>query len=161
MKKVLSFVIALAMLAAMSVTVFADETKAVQIDYVFENEPTYSMSIPSSLTLAKDGSDITFTASDVENLGDKTISVTIAGTDYFRNQMVLVDPETRKTMRYQIITTDGTVIETTGDKDQANGKEVASFTDNGSVTCKVMPVITPYSVPGNYTGTINFSIGLK
>ncbi|MFR3484974.1 MAG: hypothetical protein ACLTXL_16610 [Clostridia bacterium] len=43
-------------------------------------------------------------AEDVRFLGeDQKISVTIAGTDYYRNQMVL-EIGTRGTMRYQIVT---------------------------------------------------------
>ena len=55
---------------------------------------------------------------------------------------------------------DGTVIETTGTKDQANGVEIAAFTEDGEVNNKVLPVKLPSSKVGTYTGSITFDIGL-
>ena len=57
-----------------------------------------------------------------------------------------------------------TIIETTGD-DTATGKELASFTGNGTVTYKVKPVLGTTNQnlePGvSYTGTMTFGIGLN
>ena len=116
--------------------------------------------IPAKITIAKDGSDMTIKASNVNYLDGQKVSVSIAGTDYFRNQMVLTNKETNTVMRYQIVKEDGTVIETTGTKDQANGVEIAAFTEDGEVNNKVLPVKLPSSKVGTYTGSITFDIGL-
>lgn len=107
------------------------------------------------------------TASDVAYLDGKKVSVTIAGTDYFRNQFVLSaktsKPTYTDTIRYQLIAADNSVIETTGE-DTATGKEIASFTDNGTVTYTVKPVLGTLNQnlePGvSYTGTMTFGIEL-
>ena len=58
--------------------------------------------------------------------------MTIAGTSYYRNQLVVeadredVSAGKVRQLRYQIISDDGELIETTG-QDTAVGKEVVSF----------------------------------
>ena len=103
------------------------------------------------------------TAENVENLPEsKKISVTIAGTDAYRNQMVLEgDTSPSTSIRYQIISESGETIETTGGKDQANGKEVVAFTPSETKQYTVRPVIEgrfEYGVA--YTGSITFGIQL-
>ncbi len=168
MKKIVSIMAALASVAAMTaVPALADETTSTEFSYVQENEPTYTVTIPSSLALSKEGTALDITASDVADLGSKRVAVTISGTDYFRNQMVLQaktsKPSYTSVLRYQFIGADGTVIETTG-TDTVSGMEIASFTDNGTVTYTAKPVIgtTGQNLePGvNYTGTMTFGISL-
>ena len=102
-------------------TVFAAEQTteaATEFSYMKENTPTYTVSIPTTLSLSDEGTPFSITASDISYLGDKRISVTIAGTDYYRNQMVLTGktskPSYSGVLRYQLIAPDGSVIETTG-----------------------------------------------
>lgn len=155
-------------------TVFAaDQTMeqtteaSTEFSYMKQNTPTYTISIPSTLSLADEGSPLTITASDISYLGDKRISVTIAGTDYYRNQLVLTGktskPSYSSVLRYQLIAPDGTVIETTG-KDTATGTELASFTEAGSVTYTAKPVSQGAGInlePGiPYKGTMTFGISL-
>lgn len=148
----------LAICSTMAVTANA-ESQSTELEYVLKNDPTYTVEIPAKITIAKDGSDMTIKASNVKYLDGQKVSVSIAGTDYFRNQMVLQN-EDRAVMRYQIVKEDGTVIETTGTKDQANGVEVAAFTEDGEVNNKILPVKLPSSTVGTYTGSITFDIGL-
>lgn len=154
--------------ASSSIPVFAaDTTASTEFSYTKANDPTYTVSIPSALTLTDEGTPLTITASDVAYLNGKKISVTIAGTDYFRNQLVLSGktskPSYTSVIRYQLIGADDSVIETTG-TDTATGKELASFTDNGTVTYTAKPVIGTQGQnlePGvNYTGTMTFGIAL-
>ena len=57
--------------------------------------------------------------------------------------------------------TDETVIKTTGGKDQVNVVELASFTEDGSVNLKVLPVVLPSSSKGvTYTGSMTYLIEL-
>ncbi|BBF41346.1 hypothetical protein lbkm_0020 [Lachnospiraceae bacterium KM106-2] len=138
-----------------------------EFSYLEENEPTYTVSIPASVQMTKEGSDLTIKASDVAYLDGKKISVTIAGTDGYINQMVMegdtTSPVYSSSLRYQILKGDQ-VIETTGKKNQVVGVELASFTGNGKETLKVKPVIdgTGRRVEKGvtYTGTMTYGIDL-
>ena len=167
-------IITLAIAATLSASVFtlpalaADNTQAsTQFTYTKQNDPTYTVSIPSSLSLTDEGTPLTITASDVAYLNGKKVSVTIAGTNYYRNQLVLSaktsKPSYTDTIRYQLIGPSNNVIETTG-QDTATGTELASFTDNGTVTYTAKQVIGSKGqnlVPRvNYTGTMTYGIGL-
>lgn len=167
-------IITLAIAATLSASVFtlpalaADNTQAsTQFTYTKQNDPTYTVSIPSSLSLTDEGTPLTITASDVAYLNGKKVSVTIAGTNYYRNQLVLSaktsKPTYTDTIRYQLIGPSNNVIETTG-QNTATGTELASFTDNRTVTYTAKPVVGNKGQnlePGvNYTGTMTFGIGL-
>lgn len=157
-KKTALLLSTLAICSTMMVTANA-ESQSTELEYVLKNDPTYTVEIPAKITIAKGGSDMTIKASNVNYLDGQKVYVSIAGTDYFRNQMVLQN-ENRAVMRYQIVKEDGTVVETTGTKDQANGVEVAAFTEDGEVNNKILPVELPSSTVGTYTGSITFDIGL-
>lgn len=156
-RKTALFLSTLAVCSTMIVTANA-ESQSTELEYTIKNDPTYTVEIPAKINIAKEGSDMTIKASNVNYLDNQKVSVSIAGTSYFRNQMVLTNAETRAVMRYQIVKPDGTVIETKGDS--VNGTEVAAFTKDGEVTNKVLPVELPSSTTGNYSGTITFNIGL-
>ena len=114
MKRTIAFMMALALCVGTTATAFAEDT-ATEFSFTLRNDPTYTVTIPAQVTIEKDGTDVEVVAEDVENLAEnEKISVTIAGTDYFRNQMVLTDKDTRAVMRYQIVTPDGRTLETTG-----------------------------------------------
>lgn len=169
-KKILAAFLAAVSCMAMSVTVMAAESTQ-EISAVLTADPTYTVTIPATVNMGNDGTTVDVTASDVKNLTEgQKISVTIAGTDYFRNQMVLeadkdlVDVNHARTLRYQIISEDGEVIETTG-QDTATGSEVVSFTGNETKQYQIKPVIVDANkdrlVPGvPYTGSITFGIEL-
>lgn len=151
-------------------TAFASEISnetTTEFSYEQANEPSFTVTIPAALTLSDEGTPLDITASDVSYLGEKKVSVTIAGTNYYRNQMVLVGetskPSYSKTLRYQLVSSDGTIIETTGN-DTVSGMEIASFTDNGTVTYIAKPVVDADGInlePGvSYKGTMTFGIGL-
>ena len=155
--------------SAFALPVHAEEnttSASTEFSYVQKNEPTYTVSIPSALALSKEGTALNIEAKDVADLDGKKVTVTIAGTDYYRNQLVLQaktsKPTYTGTIRYQLIAADGNTIETTGN-DTATGTELASFTGNGTVTYTAKPVLDPRMniEPGvNYTGTRTFGIGL-
>ena len=169
-KKVLAVFLAAVSCMAMSVTAMAAESTQ-KISAVLTADPTYTVTIPATVNMGNDGTTVDVTASEVENLSEgQRISVTIAGTNYFRNQLVLeadrdfVDVNHARTLRYQIISEDGEVIETTG-QDTATGSEVVSFTGNDTKQYQIKPVIVDANrdrlvagVP--YTGSITFGIEL-
>lgn len=166
-KRMLAILTAGAVCMAMPLTAFAEETTQ-ELTATLTADPAYTVTIPGTVSMGNDGAVVDVTAEDVENLleGQK-ISVTIAGTQAYRNQMVLecnaADSPTgmNTSIRYQIIPESGEVIETTGDKDQANGKEVAAFTGSETKQYTIMPVIAGrYEYNVAYTGNITFGIGL-
>lgn len=145
-------------------TAFAAENQQ-QITAVLTAEPEYTVTIPESVTMGNEGVMVDVTASDVANLPEgKKISVSIAGTSAFRNQMVLeADTSPRTSIRYQIISEAGEVIETNASTGaQGVGKEVVSFTENGTKQYKILPVMDgnfKYGVA--YTGSITFGIEIQ
>lgn len=167
-KKVLAVFLAAVSCMAMSVTAMAAESTQ-KISAVLTADPTYTVTIPATVNMGNDGTTVDVTASEVENLSEgQRISVTIAGTNYFRNQLVLeadrdfVDVNHARTLRYQIISEDGEVIETTG-QDTATGSEVVSFTGNDTKQYQIKPVIVDANkdrlvVGVPYTGSITFGI---
>ena len=164
MKKLISTVVATAMclgfsmpLAAGTINQDSADTLGTDFTCTVENNPTYTVTIPSAVTISQNGTVVDITAENVANLGDQEISVTIGGTDYFRNQLVL---EGEKVLRYQIIKSDGTAIETTG-TDTATGTELAAFTEDGTVNYTVKPVIAASTSKGvTYTGSMTYGISL-
>ena len=169
-KKVIAVFLAAVSCMAMSVTAMASESTQ-EISAVLTADPTYTVTIPATVNMGNDGTTVDVTASEVENLAEgQKISVTIAGTNYFRNQLVLeadrdlVDVNHASTLRYQIISEDGEVIETTG-QDTATGSEVVSFTGNETNQYQIKTVMVDANrdrlvagVP--YTGSITFGIEL-
>lgn len=174
MKKMMSAVLAMAMIAsfgAASVSAAsADQNTAealgTEFTFAYKNDPTYTVTIPSAVTMTKEGTEMDITAEDVAYLDNQKISVTIAGTDKYRNQMVLEGKSAdgrNGSIRYQFVLSDGTVIETTGQKDQVNGVELASFTEDGKATLTVRPVLAVSSatIQGvTYTGSMTYGIAL-
>lgn len=162
MKKIMSLILSACVLGtAFTTPVHAAESQSQEISAVLTAEPSYTVTIPAAVTMGNEGTFVDVSASDVKNLPEgKKISVTIAGTDYYRNQMVLeADTSPRTSIRYQIISESGETIETTGEKDQANGKEIVAFTEDGTKQYQILPVIAgrfEYGVP--YTGSITFGI---
>ncbi len=166
-RKMLAVLTAGAMCMAMPFTAFAEETTQ-ELTATLTADPTYTVTIPGTVSMGNDGAVVDVSAESVENLPEgQKISVTIAGTQAYRNQMLLecsaADSPTgmNTSIRYQIIPESGEIIETTGGKDQANGKEVAAFTGNETKQYTIIPVINGrYEYNVDYTGSITFGIGL-
>ncbi len=127
-------------------------------------EPSYTVTIPASVSMGNEGTTVDVTAEDVENLPEgKEISVTIAGTSGYKDQMVLEAATSPKTsLRYQIISERGEVIETNASTGAVGvGKEVVSFTENSTKQYQIKPVIAGrYEYGVDYTGSITFGIAV-
>ena len=173
MKKIVAIICAVAMCATAAVSASAatldqasTESAETTFTFNYQYDPTYTVTIPSSIELSADGTPVDIVAEDVENLDNQKISVTIAGTSAYRNQMVLAgktETGSNASLRYQLIKKDDTVIETTGGKDQVNGVEVASFTEDGTETLTVKPVLSGSSSIKKgvtYTGTMTYAVAL-
>lgn len=167
-KKALAvFMAALAVMAVPVGTMAAEtESSAEQaLTVTLTKDPEYTVTIPASVTMGNEGTTVDVLAEDVKNLPEgKKISVTIAGTDYYRDQMV-VEAETspRTSLRYQIISEDGELIETNASTGAVGvGKEVVSFTENGTKQYQIKPVIAGrYEYGVAYTGSITFGISVE
>lgn len=173
MKKLISILCVAALLTTTAISASAatiNETTSnsseTTFSYSYKFDPTYTVTIPSEVTLTTEGYKVEIKAENVNYLENKKVSITIAGTDYFRNQMVLsgkTETGSNCTMRYQFVMNDGKVIETTGQKDQVNGVELAAFTENGIKSFTAKPVLTATSSTKKgvtYTGTMTYSVSL-
>ena len=139
------------------------ETLGTEFSFTYKNDPTYTITIPSSVEISKEGTQVDIVAENVANLDGQKISVTLASTNYYRNQLVLSGKAANgqsKVIRYQLETADGTVLETTGN-DTVSGSELASFTADGTVSYTVKPVIASVTAKGvTYTGSMTYGIQL-
>ena len=132
------------------------------ITVVLTAEPEYTVTIPQTVTMGNEGTTVDVVASDVKNLSDgQKISVTIAGTSAYNDQMVLeADTSPSTSIRYQIINEAGETIETNASTGAVGvGKEVVSFTEDGTKQYQIKPVIAGrYEYDVEYTGCIMFGI---
>ena len=114
--------------------------------------------------MGNEGTTVNVEASNVKNIPEgKRISVTIAGTSGYKNQMVLeADTSPKTSIRYQIISENNELIETNASTGAVGvGKEVVSFTENGTKQYQIKPVIAGrYEYGAEYTGSITFGIEL-
>lgn len=144
-----------------------NSTDAIGTEWTYElkNDPTYTVTIPSAVELSKNGTAVEIKAENVANLDGQRVSVTVAGTDAFRNQMILDGTDTKgrpQSVRYSITTEDGEYIETNASTGAVCvGKELASFTEDGTSTFTVAPIALPSSAKGvTYSGSMTYGIEL-
>lgn len=139
------------------------ESLGTEWTFELKNDPTYTVTIPSAVTLSKNGTQVDITAENVANLDGQRISVTIAGTDAYKDQMVLEGKDSKgmsKSLRYSITTAEGEQIETNL-TESAVGKELASFTEDGTDSFTAAPIIAPSSAKGvTYSGSMTYGIEL-
>ena len=92
-KRITAAILTAAMCMAMPLTAFAAEDTVSQdqeISAVLTADPSYTVTIPASVSMGNEGTTVDVTAENVENIPEgRKISVTIAGTSAYRNQMVL------------------------------------------------------------------------
>lgn len=160
MKKLLTIMLALVMVLSLSVTAFAADNsinqgsanQAGNTTVTFNVDPTYTVTIPATVTLAKDeesGSykqDATITATGVRLLEGKVINVTLSGdftltagtTDWAYTVTVGSDPDP--------IATDAIVA--TFDTDPAEQTSVLHFAAENP------------TYAGNYSDTVTFTIAV-
>lgn len=171
MKKTIALLFSLVLCGTIAVTASAAQVNqnssdngSTALSFELKADPTYTVTIPEEVTMSEDGTQVEVSVKDTANLDGKKVSVTVAGTDYFRDQMVLereVTSGPRDSMRYQIVTESGAVIETNaGQGITAVGKEIASFTEDGTKSYTVQPIVQSNNKPGVYKGSIIYGISL-
>ena len=147
MKKLLAIIIAAVMIAACSVTAFAADTTTV----TYEVQPTYTVSIPASVTLSDADVTADVTASDVILESGKKIKVELTSASNTASGSTFNAKNGDSTVTYTI----------TGDKAIAVGDTVATFTANGSKTLTFSAANkSAATVAGNHTETLTFTVSI-
>lgn len=148
MKKLLAIIIAAVMIAACSVTAFAADTTTV----TYEVQPTYTVSIPASVTLSDADVTADVTASDVILESGKKIKVKLTSASNTASGSTFNAKNGDSTVTYTI----------TGDEAIAVGDTVATFTANGSKTLTFSAADkSAATVAGSHTETLTFTVSVE
>lgn len=148
MKKLLAIIIAAVMIAACSVTAFAADTTTV----TYEVQPTYTVSIPASVTLSDADVTADVTASDVILESGKKIKVELTSASNTASGSTFNAKNGDSTVTYTI----------TGDEAIAVGDTVATFTANGSKTLTFSAADkSAATVAGAHTETLTFTVSVE
>ena len=148
MKKLLAIILAALMIAACSVTAFAADTTTV----TYEVQPTYTVSIPASVTLSDADVTADVTASDVILESGKKIKVELTSASNTASGSTFNAKNGDSTVTYTI----------TGDEAIAVGDTVATFTANGSKTLTFSAADkSAATVAGSHTETLTFTVSVE
>ena len=156
MKKLFAVILAVAMLATMSVTAFAANTTGGSTEVSFNVDPTYTVTIPATVELAKE------TAGDgtVTYENDYTLTAQ-AGVRLKKNEYIEVTVASDFTMQ----TTEGATLAysiTAGGNAVANNGVVADFaTDKAEQTATIHIAANDPDFAGEYTDTVTFTLTVK
>ena len=147
MKKLLAIIIAAVMIAACTVTAFADTTTV-----SYDVDPSYRVAIPASVTLADTDVTADITASDVILEGGKQVVVELTSASNTASGSTFNAKNGDSTVTYTI----------TGDEAIAVGDTVATFTANGSKTLTFSAADkSAATVAGAHTETLTFGISVE
>ena len=147
MKKILAIIIAAVMIAACTVTAFADTT-----DVSYDVQPSYTVTIPAAVTLGDSAVEADITASDVILEGGKKIAVELTSASNTASGSTFNAKNGDSTVTYTI----------TGDEAIAVGDTVATFTANGSKTLTFSAADkSAATVAGSHTETLTFTVSVE
>lgn len=147
MKKLLAIVLAVLMIAACSVTAFAETTNV-----SYNVDPSYTVSIPAAVTLGDAAVTADITASDVILEGGKQVVVELTSASNTASGSTFNAKNGDSTVTYTI----------TGDEAIAVGDTVATFAANGSKTLTFSAADkSAVTVAGTHTETLTFGISVE
>ena len=147
MKKILAIILAALMIAACSVTAFAETTNV-----SYNVDPSYTVSIPAAVTLGDSAVEADITASDVILEGGKQVVVELTSASNTASGSTFNAKNGDSTVTYTI----------TGDEAIAVGDTVATFTANGSKTLTFSAADkSAATVAGAHTETLTFGVKLE
>ena len=147
MKKLLAIILAALMIAACTVTAFADTT-----DVSYNVDPSYRVAIPRSVTLSDAAVTADITASNVILEDGKQIKVDLTAASNTASGSTFNAKNGDSTVTYTI----------TGDKAIAVGDTVATFTANGSKTLTFSAADkSAATVAGSHTETLTFTVSVE
>ncbi len=166
-KKFLSTILALALCGAMSMTVFAADTevnenssdKTGNTQIIFEVDPTYTVTIPATITLAKDensgvkyiGTGKVEASAGLRLEEGKKIEVRLINCDYKLHAGVSATyelPYTVKAGETEVTDTRNLVATFTTENNAATQESVLTFTANNP------------KYAGNYSDTVTFTVAV-
>lgn len=147
MKKLLAIIIAAVMIAACSVTAFAETTNV-----SYNVDPSYTVSIPAAVTLGDSAVEADITASDVIMEDGKQILVELTSASNTASGSTFNAKNGDSAVTYTI----------TGDEAIAVGDTVATFTANGSKTLTFSAADkSAATVAGAHTETLTFTVSVE
>ena len=147
MKKLLAIIIAAVMIAACSVTAFAETTHV-----SYNVDPSYTVAIPASVTLSDADVTADITASDVIMEDGKQILVELTSASNTASGSTFNAKNGDSNVTYTI----------TGDKAIAVGDTVATFTADGSKTLTFSAADkSAVTVAGSHTETLTFTVKVE
>ena len=147
MKKILAIIIAAVMIAACSVTAFAETTNV-----SYDVQPSYTVAIPASVTLGDAAVTADITASDVILEGGKKIEVELTSASNTPSGSTFNAKNGDSTVTYTI----------TGDSAIAIGDTVATFTADGSKTLTFSAADkSAATAAGAHTETLTFTVKVE
>ena len=147
MKKLLAIILAAVMIAACSVTAFAETTNV-----SYNVDPSYTVAIPASVTLSDADVTADVTASDVILEGGKQVVVELTSASNTASGSTFNAKNGDSAVTYTI----------TGDEAIAVGDTVATFTANGSKTLTFSAADkSAATVAGAHTETLTFTVSVE
>ena len=147
MKKLLAIILAAVMIAACSVTAFAETTNV-----SYNVDPSYTVSIPAAVTLGDSAVEADITASDVIMEDGKQVVVELTSASNTASGSTFNAKNGDSTVTYTI----------TGDEAIAVGDTVATFTANGSKTLTFSAADkSAATVAGAHTETLTFTVSVE
>ncbi len=147
MKKLLAIIIAAVMIAACTVTAFAETTNV-----SYNVDPSYTVSIPAAVTLGDSAVEADITASDVIMEDGKQILVELTSASNTASGSTFNAKNGDSAVTYTI----------TGDEAIAVGDTVATFTANGSKTLTFSAADkSAATVAGAHTETLTFTVSVE
>ena len=154
MKKLFALLLAITMMATLSVTAFAadyDTTGDKGMDVTYSVNPGYTVTIPETVTIGADGTEKTVSAADVVVEKGQYVSVTLAADNNFT-----VTSGEGATLTYTV---------TKGGQPVAAGDEILAVNPadgkTGSATVTFAIDESDIKYAGTYTGSATFTIAVK
>ena len=154
MKKLFALLLAITMMATLSVTAFAadyDTAGDKDMTVTYSVDPAYTVTIPETVTIGADGTEKTVSAEDVVVKKGQYVSVTLAENNNFT-----VKTTEGATLTYTV-TANGEAVAAGGEilaVNPADGK-----TGTATITFDIDETAIQYA--GSYTGTATFTIAVK
>ena len=154
MKKLFAFILAVALMASLSVTAFAANTEGGSTEVSFNVDPTYTVIIPATVELNK-----VETEGVVTYENDYTLTA-VAGLRLKKGETIVITVESD----YEMTTPEGAALAYTITKDEADlvGSIVAVFgTDKAEQTSTIHIAANDPDYAGEYKDTVTFTIEVK
>ena len=155
MKKLFALILAIALMATMSITAFAANTTGGSTEVSFNVDPTYTITIPATVELQKVENNGTVT---YEN--DYTIGAN-AGVRLKKNEYI----EVTVASDFEMTTTEGATLAytiTAEDAAVANNGVVATFgTDKNAQSTTIHIAANDPDYAGEYKDTVTFTLTVK